>query len=49
MNIDFDQGLNASTKFNGDFYSVKTYSGYRLLKADPQSHEHVLSPDVTDS
>ncbi|NHB90591.1 contact-dependent growth inhibition system immunity protein [Photorhabdus cinerea] len=49
MNIDFDQGLNAGAKFNGDFYSVKTYSGYRLLRADPQSCEHILSPDVNDS
>ncbi|TNH44804.1 contact-dependent growth inhibition system immunity protein [Photorhabdus luminescens] len=49
MNVDFKQGLNANAKFNGDFYSVKTYSGYRLLRADPQGHEHVLSPDVTDS
>ncbi|AKH64676.1 MULTISPECIES: contact-dependent growth inhibition system immunity protein [Photorhabdus] len=49
MNTDFDQGLNAGVKFNGDFYSVKTYSGYRLLRADPQGHEHILSPDVNDS
>ncbi|WP_445497344.1 contact-dependent growth inhibition system immunity protein [Photorhabdus sp. SF281] len=49
MSMDFKQGLNATAMFNGSFYSVKTYSGYRLLLADPQSPEHILSPDITDS
>ncbi|NHB61287.1 contact-dependent growth inhibition system immunity protein [Photorhabdus sp. RW14-46] len=48
MNADFKQGLNASAMFNGDFYSVKTYSGNGLLRADPLGSKHLLQPIVSD-
>ena len=38
----------AAAKFNGDFYCVTTYSGYRSIGADPMGKEHLLSPDVSD-
>lgn len=46
--MNFKQGLNASAMFNGDFYSVKTYSGNGLLRADPLGSKHLLQPIVSD-
>ncbi|AWK42761.1 DUF1436 family protein [Photorhabdus laumondii subsp. laumondii] len=48
MNADFKQGLNARVKFNGDFYSVQTYSGNGLLGADPSGSNYLLQPIVSD-
>ncbi|WP_445375073.1 contact-dependent growth inhibition system immunity protein [Photorhabdus tasmaniensis] len=48
MSMDFKQGLNASAMFNGDFYSVKTYSGNGLLREDPLGSKHLLQPIVSD-
>ncbi|MCC8374950.1 MULTISPECIES: contact-dependent growth inhibition system immunity protein [Photorhabdus] len=48
MNIDFDQGLNAGVKFNGDFYSIQTYSGNGLLGVDPLGSEYLLQPVASD-
>ncbi|TDB61618.1 MULTISPECIES: contact-dependent growth inhibition system immunity protein [Photorhabdus] len=48
MSMDFKQGLNATAMFNGDFYSVKTYSGNGLLRADPLGSKHLLQPIVSD-
>jgi hypothetical protein len=36
---------SASAKFNGDFISIKTYSGYRMAIADPQASEYLLLPN----
>ncbi|MCA6218979.1 contact-dependent growth inhibition system immunity protein [Photorhabdus antumapuensis] len=48
MSADFKQGLNARVKFNGDFYSVQTYSGNGLLGADPLGSNDLLQPIVSD-
>jgi hypothetical protein len=39
---------SASAKENGDFISLKAYSGYSLEIADPQAIEHLLEPDASD-
>ncbi|MCW7763723.1 contact-dependent growth inhibition system immunity protein [Photorhabdus luminescens] len=48
MSADFKQGLNARCVFNGDFYSITSYSGYRSLNLDPLGGNHMLSPDTSD-
>ncbi|MBD2812875.1 CdiI family contact-dependent growth inhibition immunity protein [Xenorhabdus sp. Vera] len=45
---DIGQGLNAFVNFNGDFYYVKTMSGYRLLVADSEAKTLYLPKDVSD-
>ncbi|PHM72341.1 contact-dependent growth inhibition system immunity protein [Xenorhabdus sp. KJ12.1] len=44
----FGQGLNASISFNGDFYYVRTLSGYRLLVADHEADTLYLAKDASD-
>uniref|UniRef100_UPI0036DDB56E contact-dependent growth inhibition system immunity protein n=1 Tax=Photorhabdus sp. RM322S TaxID=3342825 RepID=UPI0036DDB56E len=44
----FERWKNARCVFNGDFYSVITYSGYRSLNLDPLGGNHMLSPDTSD-
>ncbi|NRN30196.1 contact-dependent growth inhibition system immunity protein [Photorhabdus heterorhabditis] len=48
MNTDFKQGLHARTEFNGDFYSIQTYSGNGLLKVDPLGSNHLLQLIASD-
>ncbi len=36
----------ASAKFNGDFYCIETYSGFRGGSGDPLGKQHLLPPDV---
>ncbi|MBN6114403.1 contact-dependent growth inhibition system immunity protein [Xanthomonas campestris pv. phormiicola] len=38
----------ADAKINNDFISVKTFSGYRSSRADPQGVEYFLNTDVAD-
>src|SRR5260370_21640236 len=38
----------ADAKSNGDFICVKTYSGYRSARDDPNGSQHLLPPDVED-
>ncbi|MDE1497342.1 CdiI family contact-dependent growth inhibition immunity protein [Xenorhabdus bovienii] len=45
---DFGQGLNAVISFNGDFYYVRTLSGYRLLVADHEAETLYFPEDTTD-
>ncbi|WP_176414596.1 contact-dependent growth inhibition system immunity protein [Photorhabdus luminescens] len=45
----FERWKNARCVFNGDFYSVTTYSGYRALYLDPLGGNHMLSPDTSDA
>ena len=42
------QGLCAEMKFNGDFFSIKTWSGHGATTADPQGAHHLLPPDAQD-
>ncbi|ERT10312.1 contact-dependent growth inhibition system immunity protein [Photorhabdus temperata] len=44
----FKRWKNAICVFNGDFYSVTTYSGYRSFNLDPLGGNHMLSSDVSD-
>ncbi|MBS9443845.1 contact-dependent growth inhibition system immunity protein [Photorhabdus heterorhabditis] len=44
----FERCKNAGCVFNGDFYSVTTYSGYRSLNLDPLGGNHMLSPGTSD-
>jgi hypothetical protein len=39
---------SAEASNNGDFISIKTYSSYGLLIADPTATEHLLNPDASD-
>ncbi|WFQ80877.1 contact-dependent growth inhibition system immunity protein [Xenorhabdus sp. SF857] len=45
---DIGSGLNASIDFNGDFYYVKTLSGYRLLVADHEAGTIYFPKDASD-
>ncbi len=38
----------ADAVFNKEFICVKTYSGYRSSRADPQGVEHHASPEISD-
>lgn len=38
----------ADAGVNKEFIYVKTYSGYRSGRADPQGVEHFFSPDAAD-
>ncbi len=38
----------ASAKFNGDFYCIETYSGFRGGSGDPLGMQHLLSPDAAN-
>lgn len=38
----------ARAKNNGDFISIKAYSGYRVAMADPTAKEYILEPGVSD-
>ncbi len=42
------QGKNANAVFNGDFFFISTYSGYRMLGRDPKGAQHYLEPDASD-
>ncbi|WP_255417037.1 contact-dependent growth inhibition system immunity protein [Photorhabdus sp. CRCIA-P01] len=44
----FERWKNARCVFNGDFYSVTTYSGNGLLGVDPLGNNHSLQPIVSD-
>ncbi|WP_083451932.1 contact-dependent growth inhibition system immunity protein [Photorhabdus heterorhabditis] len=44
----FERWKNARCVFNGDFYSVQTYSGNGLLGADPSGSNYLLQPIVSD-
>ncbi|MCA6218982.1 contact-dependent growth inhibition system immunity protein [Photorhabdus antumapuensis] len=44
----FKRWRNARCVFNGDFYCIETFSGYRMLSADPQGSYYLLSPDIDD-
>ncbi|TDB61612.1 contact-dependent growth inhibition system immunity protein [Photorhabdus khanii] len=44
----FERWKNARCVFNGDFYSITSYSGYRSLNLDPLGGNHMLSPDISD-
>ncbi len=48
ISADFKQGLHARTEFNGDFYSIQTYSGNGLLRVDPLGSNHLLQPIASD-
>ena len=43
------QGKNANAKFNGDFFFISTYSGYRMLGRDPAGAQHYLEPGADDA
>ncbi|KMW71983.1 hypothetical protein TI10_17950 [Photorhabdus luminescens subsp. luminescens] len=45
----FERWKNARCVFNGDFYSVTTYSGYCSLNLDPSGGNHMLFPDTSDA
>lgn len=47
--IESDQGKRAGAWFNEDFYSIKTYSGHGMLKADPKGAQIILPPDADDN
>ncbi|WP_065389818.1 contact-dependent growth inhibition system immunity protein [Photorhabdus namnaonensis] len=49
MSAIFERWKSARCIFNGDFYSVTTYSGYRALYLDPLGGNHMLSPDTSDA
>jgi len=38
----------AAVYFNGDFYCVKTRSGFRIRIQDPQGVLRYLAPDASD-
>jgi hypothetical protein len=38
----------AGSWFNGDFFLIETYSGYRSARVDPKGKKHFLPPDVSD-
>ncbi len=42
------QGKQARAYFNGDFFSVRTLSGHRMMGIDPLGAEHYLPPGATD-
>ncbi|AWK42763.1 DUF1436 family protein [Photorhabdus laumondii subsp. laumondii] len=44
----FKRWRNARCVFNGDFYSIISYSGYRSLNLDLLGGNHMLSPDISD-
>ena len=48
MNQEQEQGLNAGALFNNDFYCIETYSGYGLLRDDPETKSHLLTPECSD-
>lgn len=37
----------ASAYWNGDFYLIETFSGYRLYGRDPAGKKHTLQPDAS--
>ncbi|WP_065389820.1 contact-dependent growth inhibition system immunity protein [Photorhabdus namnaonensis] len=48
MSETFKRWRNARCVFNGDFYSITSYSGYRSLNLDLLGGNHMLSPDTSD-
>ncbi|MCT8350099.1 CdiI family contact-dependent growth inhibition immunity protein [Photorhabdus temperata] len=44
----FKRWKNARCVFNGDFYSVTAYSGYRALNLDTSRGNYMLTSDVSD-
>ena len=38
----------AEALYNGDFVSIKTYSGYGIAMADPKAPKHLFAPDVSN-
>ncbi|NHB90592.1 contact-dependent growth inhibition system immunity protein [Photorhabdus cinerea] len=48
MNETFKRWKNARCVFNGDFYSVTTYFGYRSLNLDTSRGNYMLTSDVSD-
>ncbi|MDB6372549.1 contact-dependent growth inhibition system immunity protein [Photorhabdus bodei] len=48
MSETFKRWRNARCVFNGDFYSITSYSGYRSLNLDLLGGNHMLSPDISD-
>lgn len=49
MNQAREQGLNAEAIFNNDFYCISTFSGYGLLRDDPETQNYILTPDCIDN
>ncbi len=48
MSQEQEQGLNACALFNNDFYCIETYSGYGLLRRDPEVKSHRLTPECSN-
>ena len=43
-----EQGLNADAVFNNDFYCISTFSGYGLLRSDPDVEKFTLAPECSN-
>lgn len=43
-----EQGLNADAVFNNDFYCISTFSGYGLVRSDPDAEKFTLAPECSN-